>query len=566
MPASPTIERVAVADPSPPEGFPAGLVLPALFQKPASGNMCWFRVTKISLPFESAFFDHWRRAKLDYIRRGFGVRKDNDQWFLFQWLGGRVGAYCLTPTGADILAKALATARGSFAAPTVKFDPLPAGLEAKLWEYQRQPARQLLRSLKNGNAEWGYPGAVDLSDMGTGKTYMALAAALATGRKVVVICPPVGRPGWERAFAHFGAEPHFISTYEAVRGGWRPQVATVDGAGVFTWASPSEIILILDEGQALRHDDTLTVRAFSAAIRQGIPIVIASATIAISPLEFRFAGRIVGLHHGANDWHRFLVTHGCSRRTGSDAWKWGGGLHHLRKIHEQLFPLRGCRVRKESLGDACPETEINLLRIETPDGAEIEASWRDAMDTIARLRGRENPRRVQMLERQARMHIWQRCEHSLVPEVANLAKAAMDAGKSVAVLMNFNESRLAMSRLLNTNAGFYGGQQPSRRQYFEREFQANRIRSLVSNIGAGGASVSLHDLTGEFPREAFIFPTDNVVQMVQATGRVDRVGGKSRSLQWIPYVAGTMTERMVQRTRKKMSQINTLNDGDSGEL
>lgn len=566
MSTLPTMERIAVPNESAPDGFPGGLVLPALYPKPASGVMCLFRSLKITLPFENAFFAHWKANKLQYIRRGFGVRKESDQWFLFQWLAGRPGAYFLTPTGADILENALATKPGTFAAPTVKFEPLPPALESGLWEYQRQPARQLLRALRHGKAEWGYPGAVDLSDMGTGKTYMALAAALATGRKVVVICPPVGRPGWERAFAHFGAEPHYLTTYEAVRGGWRPQVASQVGE-TFTWANPSDVILILDEAQALRHDDTLTTKCFSAAVRQGIPIVMASATIAISPLEFRFAGRIVGLHQGASDWPRFLVEHGCARRPGSDAWKWPGGMQYLRRIHGNLFPLRGCRVRKESLGDACPETEINVLPIQVAEGREIEAGWRDALDTIDRLRAQRAPQhQITALERSARMKVWQRCEKVLVPHVAALAKQDLAAGKSVAIFMNFNESREAMGRLLGTRDGFFGGQSPAVRKRLEDSFQANRIRVLVSNIGAGGASVSLHDLTGEFPRVAYIFPTDHVVQMVQATGRVDRVGGKSRSVQWIPFVAGTLTERMVERTRRKMGAIHTINDGESKEV
>lgn len=117
------------------------------------------------------------------------------------------------------------------------------------------------------------------------------------------------------------------------------------------------------------------------------------------------------------------------------------------------------------------------------------------------------------------------------------------------------------SRLERTEAGFFGGQPLARRQHWEREFQANRQVCLVSNIGAGGASVSLHDLTGDRPRTAIIFPTDNPVHMTQATGRVDRVGGQSVSRQYIPYADGTMMTDMVKRIRQKMLRINTINDG-----
>jgi hypothetical protein len=101
----------------------------------------------------------------------------------------------------------------------------------------------------------------------TGKTYQSLAAAIATGRKIIVLCPTVGRAGWLRAFAHFGAEPHAIETYEAVRGGWRPSIVQQHRDGRFEWLNADQILLILDEAQALRHDETLNVRCCAAAVR-----------------------------------------------------------------------------------------------------------------------------------------------------------------------------------------------------------------------------------------------------------------------------------------------------------
>jgi hypothetical protein len=39
------------------------------------------------------------------------------------------------------------------------------------------------------------------------------------------------------------------------------------------------------------------------------------------------------------------------------------------------------------------------------------------------------------------------------------------------------------------------------------------------------------------------------------------VGGVTKSLQWIPCVAGTVSEKMVERARKKMLGFDTINDG-----
>lgn len=394
----------------------------------------------------------------------------------------------------------------------------------------------------------------------TGKTYSTLAAALATGREVGVLCPSVGQQGWMRAFAHYGVEPLFISTYEAVRGAWRPHIATVDGQGKFTWAHPQDMVLILDEAQAVRHDGNLTVRCCSAAIRQGIPIIVASATIAVSPLEFRFAGRITGLHRGDDDWPRFLREHGCIE-TSRGNWKWDRKSHHLHRIHSRLFPFRGCRVRKQDLGEECPETVIEIIPFDMPECARIAQEWNDTNELLGRMAHQLDKRALMAMERKCRMKMWKRCENVLVPHVAKRVRADVADGKSVAVFMNFTECRMELSRLVGTRAGFYGGQNKHQRKHWEKEFQENREHILVSNIGAGGASVSLHDIHGERPRVSYIFPTDDVVKFYQATGRVDRVGGKSVSQQFLPCVKGAMTEEIVHRLRRKMMRIDILNDG-----
>ncbi len=528
-----------------------------------AAGLCLFRAVPINLPDEARFRTWWKTYGGAMTRAGWGLNSWNDKTTLQQWL---TIDGCLTPVTLEKIARLdarraeQATGTLDLPEPELVLDPLPHDLEGKLRGYQVIPARQLFRSLTHGKQEWGYPGAVDFSDMGTGKTYMGLAAALATGRKVVVLCPVVGRAGWERAFQHFGTEPHFIGTYEGLRSGNRPHVVAQRDDGTFVWQSPDDIILILDEAQALRHDDTLNVALCSGAVRQGIPIIAASATIAIDPREFRFAGRIVGLHDGAEDWNRFLVRHGCSKPKGSKTWKWDGDFSALARINAKLFPRRGCRVRKQDLGEECPETSITVLPIRCAAGERIAQLWNDTEAHLARLRG---TRQYEIEWRRCRMRIWQAAEKALVEPIAERIRADIRGGRSVAVFVSFTETRTALAKMLNTNAGFYGGQPLARRQYFERQFQANREFLLINQIGAGGASVSLHDTTGDRPRSAYIFPSDNPVHMRQATGRVDRVGGVTASEQWIPCVQGTISEKMVERARRKMLGFDTINDGSA---
>ncbi len=910
----------AVPDIAPPP-LPTDVLLPVLWKRWVGGDECWYRSIKIPLHAEGKFWGLWKKEKRTFLERGFNVTKKDGVWSLYQWLAGAAGAYTLTAVGANILATAMQPPKATtgelrLVPAEVKCPELPNGLEKKLLAHQPVPARQLYRALSCGNDEWGYPGAVDFSGVGLGKTYQDLAAALATGRSVGVICPPVGRVGWMKAFKHFGAgEPEFLETYEGIRGGFRPHIAARDREGQFRWKDPENLMLILDEAQACfpfetlistelgplpigeiverqlavsvhsfntttgkvemkpisnwfrnpnapllkihhehgtitcthshkiwiaekgwtcakdiskndslrllpgefygasedqpilrepvqltgeenekhnsggrslsallqeipcgpaaselpamragvsrmdvpqatvllqkvrlclalsrrneslsysrnksgsfspdeaeqphgelgsqgeddeiptganlplswrkrptdpsadciggpasvangvcylhgaadavelpecpqslqsgycrpigetlnrggwehaqteevavsgskedrdfefsrvasieilepgdrrgfaggsgegalydfevadnhcyfaagvlvhncRHSDTLTVEAFSAAIRQKVPMIAASATIAISPLEFRFAGRIIGLHDGGKDWERFLSQHGCSQKTRGGPWTWNKDRRHLQAIHHRLFPMRGCRVRNEDLGDACPETEISVLPFAIPQSKEMEEQWHEAMETVARLqRQGKPPASVASMRQQARMRIFQRSENLLVPHVGERMRQDIREGWSVAAFLTFNESRLALARILNTTAGFYGGLPQKRREYFTEEFQADRIHALVSNIKSGGSSVSLHDLNGDRPRRAYVFPNDAPILMAQAFGRVARVGAQSKSEQFIPCIAGvnskSITERMVGSIREKLRNLDTLNDGDA---
>ncbi|MEN3940695.1 hypothetical protein WJU23_05320 [Prosthecobacter sp. SYSU 5D2] len=540
-----------------------GMPLPQLYQKLTRDGTCMFREVKIPLHADHAFRASWRQSRRKWLERGYSIRQLNGAWMLSQWLLFQPDkSLTLTKLGQerlDELVSPQAELQLAASVPTYILPELPFGLADKLRGYQIDPARQLYRALTHGRQEWGYPGAFDASDMGTGKTYMDLAAAIATGREVVILCPTVGIAGWQRACDHFGITPLFISTYEAVRGGFRPHIAQ-EIEGKFTWKHPDKIIIIFDEAQALRHEDTLTVRCCSAAIRQGIPIIMASATVAVSVLEMRFVGRVTGLHAGSEDWERFLANHGCIKARQS--WKWDGKAHHLARIHSRLFPSRGARVRKQDLGEECPETIIETLPFRIPEALRIEEQWKEANEMLDRLAAQGMAAaQIKVKERNLRMKIWKESERVLVPHIGERIRADVQDGNSVAVFMNFNETRITLARMLNTSAGFYGGQPLARRQYWEKEFQANRQHVLVSNIAAGGASVSLHDIHGERPRVSYIFPTDHVVKFEQATGRVDRVGGKSLSRQYIPHVAGSISERMVAGLRRKMRNIATLNDG-----
>ncbi len=568
--------RVAIIDP--PVALPAGMELPAaLHQRYVAGpGRVWFRECPIPIWASRTWIPIWQGNKLAFAKRGFSLRQHEGQWYLCQWLCGMPGNYGLTQQGIAALDRLTAPVLPLQLPPPVELvlDPLPNGLEDLLYPYQRPAARQLFRALTHGKEEWGYPGAWDASELGTGKTYESLAAAIATGREVGVICPKavIGTPprygnkgtGWTGAFAHFKQQPLFVLNYESLRTGSR---AFCKRNGTqFEWAcSAEETLLIFDEAHFLANKSLNRSLAF-AAIRQRIPCMMISGTMAQSPLHMGATGVVVGLHDGTRQgYERFLAAHGCIKS--GNSWKAPRGRQaaiHLAAIHRKVFPMRGARVRIKDLGDLFPDTQIICEPISTEATDLIAQAWKDAKTAIEKIdaQGGINETQKRMMQNAAYMDAWHNSERAKVSTIVTKAHEELAEGRSVAIFVNFTDVREALMRELKTKCAIFGGQNQFHRDACIADFQADRERVIIANTAAGGVGVSLHDLHGNHPRTAFLLPTNNAVHLGQALGRVHRAGGVSKSRQIVLFAADTVEEQICESTRAKLSNISTLNDGD----
>ena len=98
------------------------------------------------------------------------------------------------------------------------------------------------------------------------------------------------------------------------------------------------------------------------------------------------------------------------------------------------------------------------------------------------------------------------------------------------------------------------------------DFQSDKERIILVNVAAGGAGVSLHDLNGNYPRLSIISPSYSAVLMRQSTGRVWRDGAKTKSLQKIVFVNGTVEEKVCEIVNQKLNNLDLLNDGDLSNI
>jgi superfamily II DNA or RNA helicase len=161
-----------------------------------------------------------------------------------------------------------------------------------------------------------------------------------------------------------------------------------------------------------------------------------------------------------------------------------------------------------------------------------------------------------------------RAELLKVNSFIDLASEAYENGRSVCIFVNFVDTlRAIYSRLVKKFGAklvskIHGGQKSSDRDIEIAKFQSDVSRFMVSNIQAGGVSVSLHDLNGNYPRVSYISPTYSAVLLRQVTGRIHRNGGMTDCLQYIVFCKGTIEETVCYKVSGKLKSMDLINDGD----
>jgi len=417
----------------------------------------------------------------------------------------------------------------------------------------------------------------------THNTYQCLAAALATGRRVHVICTVSTIPAWKRAFRHFGAVPGMIHNWEGLRtGGTYHAVAITElsaakrngpVANAYKWRlDKDKDILLCDEAHNARTVGSLNQALAFSAIRTWVPIIAISATMAVDPTHMRFCGRIVGLHRDKQSYFRFLHDNGCiSTGAGEYDWKFlpgSRGKMLLANINRKIIPMRGARIKKEDLGDAFPKTQIWAEPIACEETDKIAAHWARVKDMTEKLIAKGVP--LEAAERSLQNEYregWQMSEMAKVPALVEMIREKIDEGYSVPVFMSFTASREKLLRELGSTCTIHGGQQGisgrKERQAAIDAFQEDREHAIIVQIAAGGTGVDMHDIRGERPRYAIHLPNPRPDHVIQALGRVQRAGGKSASLQVVLWAEGTSEQEIVESIRRKAMQINALNNGDS---
>lgn len=502
----------------------------------------------------SDFFNYWRKNSFTLKQKGFGVTKKDDGWYLTETklLKYHFKEYShLEPKKTDD-----------------GFVLLPVDVKQKdgLRPWQVDSVGKLCSAIN----KWG--SAIDGSDMGIGKTYSACGVARELGLKIAVICPKGMIYTWNNVIKnHFkmGKQLVGIINYESLRRGKEdsPIASYVKDRKTrtkrFVWKIPSDTLIIWDESQKLKGKSTQNSKTCLEALKQGYKMLFLSATNAVNPIELKTVGMAIKLFENSKQYYQWLYAHGCEKG------RWGLYFNNdkdvLKKLNKDIFQYRGVRLSRDTI-PTFPDSEIiaecyDMDESDTKQINKIYSEMEMELKKIDKMILRES--KSQSVNRlTAILRARQRCELVKVPLFVEMIEEGIENGMSVAVFLNFTETINALSERLNTKCIFDGKTKDEIRQKNVEDFQSDKERVILVNIQSGGAGLSLGDSNGKYPRLAIISPTYSAVSLRQSTGRVWRENSKSKSIQKIVFVGGTVEVQVCEKVKQKLENLDLLNDGD----
>jgi superfamily II DNA or RNA helicase len=431
-------------------------------------------------------------------------------------------------------------------------------IKDKLLEYQIQHTENLVRILKNNGS------CLDASDTGTGKTYSAIAACFMLELKPIIICPKTIKNTWKSVCEYFNVIPELIVNYEGLKSGnsYSDLIVTENSKTKkteFQFIPKVGTIFIFDEAHRCANLDTENCKILLAAKQTGQPILLLSATIADFPekfkpffyvLNFIKEEQIKTMNISIEKYMRIV-----------DDWIWRDKRPMVR-IHVMLYPDRASRMRIDVLGDLFPETQITATpyNLDEARRKKIEQEYKILDDILQEIKDKKSTDKKNPLVYVMRAQ--QNIEALKIPLFIELANDYMQNGYSVVIFVNFTNTLEKLCEMLHVNNKIYGEQTIDERNKIIEDFQANKSKIIICNIKAGGIGISLHDIHGGHPRVSLISPTWSSIDLIQALGRIHRAGGKSKSLQRIIYAAETVEDRIADKIKAKLLNINSINNGD----
>ena len=435
---------------------------------------------------------------------------------------------------------------------------------------QREHAVSLLNSLYINGV------ACDQSETGTGKTYVAAWLAKNLNSPVVIVCPKVVIPSWNKVLSYFGIKAHCLINYEKLMRGNTEHLNFKDGKdngpSDYVINFPKNSLVILDEVHKCKSATSKNSDFLIKLKMDGYKSLLLSATSATNPLEMKAFGFATTLHNLVS-YRQFITS------SGAYAGRYGGfqidlqsqkTVEAMSNIHNTLFNLYkvSSRMTRKMFDKIFPDNHVMAdcfdMGTNTDKINRVYLQMEAEMAALEESSINYSQHHFAIMTKARRM-----AELLKVPTMVEMIEDWYDEGISPVVFVNFTDTVEAIEKQLAKNSKFdgkiariVGGQSDKVRQNDIELFQSDVKRIMIANLAAGNAGVSLHDLNGNFARGSIISPSYSAINLLQALGRIHRAEGKTTCIQKVMFAAGTIEVEACKRVQCKLNNLECLNDGD----
>ncbi len=149
--------------------------------------------------------------------------------------------------------------------------------------------------------------------------------------------------------------------------------------------------------------------------------------------------------------------------------------------------------------------------------------------------------------------------HAKISTIVRLAIEDMKKKKVIICCPFIDDQLLLCKKLEKYNPLLLNGKVKDRASVVEKFNQPNLdYRCLIMTPEVGGEGISLHDTYGNFPRVTYIIPTYHFLKMFQAAGRTYRRGIKSDTEVYMVYSNDGMVESIIVNLLAKTEIANSI--------
>ena len=413
----------------------------------------------------------------------------------------------------------------------------------EIYDYQVPHILSLIDILnKNGRA-------CDLSATGTGKTFSSIAICIEMKLKPFIICPATMQHIWLKIMETNNCNYYGIASYELIKNGYyyknnikqECEFIKINGDGYKINNLPNDILFIFDEVHKCKNFNTKNGKILYELAISPAKILLLSATIGDKPIYLTLlllTLKIIKDIEYAKIWiEKNIKNH----------------KNYMLALFDVLYPKYASRMTLDNIIETSPQNKIIADCYETINIEDIEKEYKNINFCLEQ---NINSTGIGLI-----IKARQRIELLKIPIFNELVNYHINNGKSIVIFVNYTETIIQLSKLLNTNCIVYGKQTMKIRKENIEKFNNDTERIIICNIKSGSHGLSFHDLHGNYPRISLISPCWSATDLIQCLGRIYRMDVKTETEQYIIF-SNCENERRIQKNIKdKINSIGLLNDG-----